>query len=260
MPFPTTFFGLFVIIASEVLDFAFIFFAIRRRLYRSLLFFLCYVILLVSRGMVWLWISHTPLFRTLPAFYFYWISDAALSILRLATIIEICWRSLRSYPAVWAFAWRILTVIGIALFSWAVVSAMDNTSRARFFVTTGMQRFEFMQAVLLLIVLAIGVYYRIHIPRLYFWVLIGICIYSAVQVANYQLGRITIHPTNSVYDLVRQYSFTISEIIWIWAVFQFATEPLQQPKLIPQAVYDKHSGQIHDRLRVLNDSLAALLH
>src|SRR5580704_11407421 len=168
----------FVVIGGDALHVALFILAFRRKLYRTLIFFFAYVMLLVPRDFIFLWISHTPLFRSLPVFYFYWITEFALSCLRLATIIEICWRSLRSYSVVWAIACRTLTAVGILLFSWAVNAAAHNTSRLRFFVTTGMQRFELMQAVLLLTVLAFGVYYRIHIPPFYRWVLTGICIYS----------------------------------------------------------------------------------
>jgi hypothetical protein len=215
---------------------------------------------LVPRDFIWLWISHTALFRTMPAFYFYWASEAILSILRLATIIELCWRALRDYPSVWALAWRFLTGIGVVLSLWVVNSALHNTSRLKFFITVGLQRFELMQAVLLLSVMAIGLYYQIQIPPLYRWVLIGICIFSAVQVANYELGSITVHPTNSVFDFVRRYSFTASQGIWVWAVWRWAAVLHRPPELISSAVYDEHSVRIHNRLQSLNDHLAGLLH
>jgi hypothetical protein len=258
MPSLSAILSFVIIVGGDALHIALFIFAFRRKLYQRLVFFFVYIMLLVPRDFIFLWISHTALFRTKSAFYFYWITDVSLSLLRLATIIEVCWRTLRNYPAVWALAWRALTGMGIMLLLWAVNSAAHNTSRLRFFVTSGMQKFEFMQAVLLLIVLAIGVYYRIHLPPLYRWVLTGICIYSAVQVANYELGRFTVHPTNTVFDFVRRYSFTASEAIWTWAVWRWAATPVSPPERIPQAVYELHSAEVHDRLRDLNDRLTKL--
>jgi hypothetical protein len=256
---PSALFSFVVTTVDYTLHVALFIFALRRKLNRNLVFFFVYIMLLVPRDFIWLWVSHTSLYGTKPAFYSYWVSEAILSVLRLATIIEICWRSLRNYPLVWALAWRALTGIGVVLFLWGANSTAHNTSKLRYLVTTGMQRFEFLEAVLLLTVLTIGVYYRIHITPLYRWVLTGICIYSAVQVANYELGRITVHPSNSIFDLVRRYSFLIAEAIWTWAVWRWPAVPAQPHELIPQAVYDEHSAEIHDRLRELNDRLTRLL-
>jgi hypothetical protein len=115
-----------------------------------------------------------------------------------------------------------------------------------------------MQAILLLIVLTIGIYYRIHISPLHRWVLTGICTYSAVLVTNYELGRNTGIVANSIYDFVQRLSFTATEVIWTWAVWRWAALPARPAKLIPQEVYEEHSAGIHDRLRDLNDRLRVI--
>jgi hypothetical protein len=260
MPSSSAIIGLFITLVSDAFSIALFAFALQRKLYRKSAFFTAYILLLVPREFAWLWISNTSLLRTTPAFYFYWITDIFLSILRLATILEICWCALRNYPAVWSVARRILTSIGIILLLWTGNSALHNTRWIKYFISMSMQRFEFMQAALLLILLIIGVYYRIHIPALYRLVLIGICIYSAVQVANYEWGRFTTEPMNPVFDLLRRIPFIAAEAIWAWAVWRWGDVPVQPPDLIPQAVYDEHSPVIHDRLRDLNDRLARLRH
>jgi hypothetical protein len=255
----SNFFSTFFSIATYALELAIFVFALKRKLYRTLLFFFLYIIFLLSRDLLYLWISHTSLIGPIAYFYCYWTSEAILSILRLATVLEICWRALRPYPAVWALTWRILTILGIALILFGVNSARHNTSRPRYFVTTTMQRFELLQAVLLLAILAIGVYYEVYVTTLYKWVLIGICIYSSIQVANYELGHITAHPTNTAFDFVRRYSFTFTEVIWTWAVWRWGAAPGVPADLLSQQVYDEQSVRIHDRLRELNDRLSGLL-
>ena len=252
-------FGLFVSGIAVILDIALFVLALKRRLYRSVVCFFAYLIFLTPRELILLWISHANLFTTMPAFYFYWSTDTVLSSLRLATIIEISRRALRDYPFVWALAWRFLTAVGGILLFWTTSAALLNAHHLKFLITIGLQRFELTQAILLLIVLMIGVYYRIQIPPLYRWILVGICIYSAVQVANYELGRLTAHPTNSVFDYVRRYSFVASQTVWMWALWRWAAVSQQPPELISQEFYDEHSERTHNRLRDLNDRLARLL-
>lgn len=233
--------------------------AIRRKLYRSLPIFFVYISFLLCRDFLFLTVQHAPFIRTHAYAYTYWATEAILSAFRLATVLEICRQTVRPYTAVWALAWRVLSTIGIILVLFGVNSARHNTSRPRFFITTTMQRFELLQAVLLLTVLAIGVYYTLHIPPLYKWVLVGICFYSAVEVANFELGRITIHPTNTFFDYVHRYAFTITQAIWAWAMWRHGDLPPQKREFIPQDVFDEHSADIHNRLRELNDRLKQFL-
>jgi hypothetical protein len=253
-------FGLVVSAIAVVLDIALFVLALRRRLYQSVVCFYAYLIFLTPRELILLWISQANLFTTMPAFYFYWSTDAVLSSLRLATIIEISRRALRDYPFVWGLAWRFLMGVGGILLFWTISAALHNAHHLKFLITIALQRFELTQAILLLMVLMIGVYYQIQIPPLYRWVLVGICIFSAVQVANYELGRLTAHPTNSVFDYVRRYSFVASQTVWIWALWRWANVSRRPPELISQEVYDEHSETTHNRLRALNDRLASLRH
>jgi hypothetical protein len=260
MHYAAELFALFFGLIGDTLDILLFVLGLRRKLYRSLICFFAYIMFLVPRDFIWLWISHTTLFGTIPAFYFYWTTESILSILRLATIIEIARRALRDYPSVWALAWRFLAAIGAILFFWTADAALRHSHHLKFLITIGLQRFELMQATLLLSVLMIGVYYRIQIRPSYRWILVGICIFSAVQVANYELGRLTVHATNSVFDYLRRYSFLASQTIWMWALWRWAAVPHQPPELVSQALYDEHSERAHDRLRALNDRLAGLLH
>jgi hypothetical protein len=242
--------------ASICLELMLFYFAFRRRLYRQLVFFSIYIFIVTVQDLVGLWISYSSWYSAIAWNETYWSVQFVLSLLRLLTIAEIARRSMRGYPAIWAFTWRILSVAAVILLFWTTYSAAQNVHHFRKFIAGAGQRFEFMQAVLLLLLLLLGAYYRMRISPLFRLILIGICIYSAVQVANNQFLLVRSVRTDAVFDYVRRGSFLISFAIWTYAVWRWGATPDVPPKLVSQAKYEALSPQIHDRLRELNDRLA----
>ena len=112
-------------------------------------------------------------------FYTYWILAFTLSFFRLYVILEICKLVLRDYSAVKTFAWRILSTVGVIMFSWTAYFAIRNAHHLRRLVLTFQETTDLTFALLLLTLMGLGVYYRIRIPTLFRYVLIGSCIYSA---------------------------------------------------------------------------------
>jgi hypothetical protein len=235
-----------------------LFFIFRRKLYKRLIFFTAFQILLLAWAILWTCVSGTPAFTSPIWFNIYWGVQSAISILKLFTIAEISNRVLHEYPAIRVLATGLLGGTTAILLFWTADSAIHNVHHIRRFILLGNQRFEFMLTVLLLIVLMIGAYYRIQIPSLYRLILIGIGIYSSIQVANNELAiHIAIIP-GSIFDYMRRAPSTISNVIWAYAVWRCSPVPDAKPDLISQATYDDLSPQIHERLRELNDKLAGL--
>jgi type VI protein secretion system component VasK len=116
-----------------------------------------------------------------------------------------------------------------------------------------------MQALLLLLVLLLGVYYQVRISHMYRLILIGFCVYSAVQVANNQFLLLNNAPGDSVFGYIRKGSFLIALAIWTYAVWRWGADSTTPHNLISQSQYNELSPQIHDRLRELNDKLAKLI-
>jgi hypothetical protein len=181
-----------------------------------------------------------------------------LSFLRLSITLEICTLVLHEYPALKAFAWRILYGLSAVLFSWTTYFAIRNAHHVRVLILTFQQTTDISFALLLLTLMGIGVYYQMRIPQLYRLILIGSCIYSAEQAVGSELGRYTANPGNSVFDFAQRLCCTLMYAIWAWAVWRWGRTPIQPPELVSQSVYDDLSPQIHDRLRDLNDKLADL--
>ncbi len=249
----------FATILGDTAQLSLLLLAFRRKLWRQLTFLFVYVIFLVPREAIWAGVSHTPLLFTKRAFYFYYITDFVLIFLRVFIIAEICWRVLRVYPAIRTLAWRFLTLIGLALFSWAAFTAVRHPHFRKNLILIGLQRLNISLAVLLLLLLIIGIYYAVRVHPLYRFVLIGSCIYSAIQIVDMEVGRLISMPTNSIFDYAQRFSFALMIGIWAWGAWRWAGVTAQPPALISQHTYDALSPQIHDRLRDLNDRLAGLL-
>jgi hypothetical protein len=190
-------------------------------------------------------------------FYSYWIGAFTLAYLRLFIILEICDLVLREYAAVKALAWRILLTVTAIMFSWTAFFAVRNAHHLGRLVLTFQQTTDLSFAVLLLTLMSLGVYYKMRIPPLYRYLLIGSCIYSAEQVICTELFRVTANITNSIFDFASRFAWFLMMVIWTWAVWRWARVPAQAPERIPQSVYDELSPRLHDRLRDLNDRRAA---
>lgn len=231
--------------------------SIRYKLYRKLIFFFAYIVLLGAQEPVIWWVSYLPWFNSTAWGNTYWSIQLCLSLLRLLTIAEISRRSLVPYPAVWSMGWRLLSAAAAILLAWTAYSAFQGRHHFRIFIAGGFQRFETMQAILLLLLLFLGVYYRVRISQLYRLILIGICIYSAIQIANNPLLLAKI-PADSVWQYIYRGSFLIPMVIWTYAVWRWGGTSTTPPDLISQEKYDELSPQIHDRLKELNDKLSDL--
>jgi hypothetical protein len=173
----------------------------------------------------------------------------------LLLILEIALRSLKQYATVWHYARRILAQGGAVIVFLGTRSAILHAHPRQQLFLTIQQYFNITEAVLLLLILAIGLYYRIHVSDLFRAILAGICIYSAVQIVNSELGRYIPAPTYSAFEFIGRYTFVIMVGIWTWALWKWFGTSQQPQQLIPQAQYDELSPQVHDRLRELNNRL-----
>ncbi len=229
-----------------------------RSLYRRLPVFTLFVVSYITRDIVALFIYYTPLVRSLTWIYFFWTSDLLLTAMYLVVIAEIAKLFLCDYPSIWRFASRLLAIVTLILMSWTVYSAFRFYPHPRLFILVGDQRLVLTITVLILLVMAIGAYYRLKLPPLYRLVLVGIGIYAAVQVVANQIEMQYRLGPNSIWEYMRRGSFTISVAVWIYGVWRFAGPPALRAELISQSKYDYLSPQVHSRLRDVIQKLANL--
>jgi hypothetical protein len=244
--------------AAVCFELALCYTAYKRRLSRQLTFFSVYIVLLTVQDIASWGVKYAPWFSSPSYRYIFYSVQFVLSLLRLLTIGEIARRTLRGYPAVWGFTWRALSAVTVFLFSWTTYSAIQRAHHFRRFLAVGSQRFELMQTILLLLFLFLVVYYRVQISLLYRLILVGIGIYSAVQLVTNQLLLLNKLPADSIGDYIGRGLFLVPLAIWTYAVWRWGAASNNPPELISQSQYDDLSPQIHDRLKDLNDKLNKL--
>ena len=236
-------------------------FLLYRGTVRRLWFFGADLLALLVFNSTWLVISNNPvMFRSTWAYHYFWWFEMGLSCLRLVTIGEISWRTLRRYPAVWQLASTVLLLTASVLLFWTAMATRFNPRFVQQFVDVGLQRLEFLQAVLLLVVLSMIYRYRIPVIPLHRLVILGLCVYSSIQVFNNELGWLEPIRLFPVFDNIRRVSITISESIWLYA----ASRPVVQSTTESGAVlaypnFEELIPAVHRRLQELNDRLADLL-
>jgi hypothetical protein len=232
-----------------------------RSLGRRLPAFALFVVLFVTRDVVMLFFLNRPFSYTHAWYYIFWTSEFVLSAMYLFVIAEVAGLFLRDYPSIWRSASRLLAVVGTVLTTWTVYSAMRFWGHPRLFVSVGDQHLVLTIAILILLLMAIGSYYRLKLHPLYRLVLIGIGIYASVQVVANQIEIQYRMGPNSIFDYMRRGSFGISELVWIYAIWRWAAaaRPVRKSELIPQSEYDHLSPQVHNCLRDMTQQLASLV-
>jgi hypothetical protein len=233
-----------------------------RNVCRRLPVFTLFVVSFVTRDVVFLFFVNRPFTYTLTWYYIFWISEFILSAMYLFVIAEVARLFLRDYPSIWRSASRLLAVVGIVLTTWTVYSAMRFFGHPRFFFTVGDQRLMLTVAVLILLLMAIGSYYRLKLHPLYRLVLIGIGIYASVQVVTNQIEiQYRLASNTALWDFLRRGSFGIGELVWIYAVWRWAAAapPVRQSELITQSEYDHLSPRVHNRLQDVIQKLASMV-
>lgn len=237
-----------------------LFFIVRHRSYRVIRFFTAYVVVLVVRDAAWFVISNNhAMYVSLWAYYGFWSTEFLLSWLRAFAIAEICWRTLRRYTAVWPLSATLLGVISASLLLWSAISAANNVHFYQRFVDIGLQRIEFMQTAVILAFMAVLVRYQVPVLPLHRWLLIGLGVYSAIQVFNNELGWLEPQRLLPVFDIVRRVAINVSELIWLYAVAVTVRNSSPTEPDSATGEWDALAPAVHDRLRELNDRLGEML-
>jgi len=232
-----------------------------RNLRRRLPVFTLFVVLFVTRDVAILFVDRAFTY-TRTWYCIFWTSEFIISVMYLFMIAEVARLFLRGYPSIWRSASRLLTAVGIVLTAWTVYSMMRFWGHLRLFFSVGDHRLTLTITILILLLMAIGSYYRLKLHPLYRLVLIGIGMYTSVQlVTNQLLIQNRLASATPFWDFLRRGSFGISELVWMYAIWRWAAAapPFRQSELISQSKYDHLSPQIHNRLQDVIQKLASLV-
>jgi hypothetical protein len=160
---------------------------------------------------------------------------------------------------VWDVTWRALATIAGALLLWSGYSAMQHTAKVAKFFYNGLQGFEFMQAVLLGASLAAITYYHVQLLPIHKLMLIGLCLYSLLQVLTYAMASPKPSTMHYWFSLVRQISYGITIVIWLYAFARPVENTANAPALLSRDECNDLSVEFDGRLRILNNRLLGIL-
>lgn len=229
--------------------------ALHRGLSHRLPIFTTYLMLLVLNEFIWWPAYHLLDLRSKMAFFIYWGLQAILLIARGAVIVEICWRLLRDYSGIWRLARQALTIAGVILVLLAIPRWNQRGSRLSLTVLSGERGLEFAVVMILLIGLALCRYYQIRIEPPVPMILLGLGMYSAVQIINNGLLEAWKSNYFARWNDVRGATFELAILFWCVALWKPLPATRLAPSLLSPEVYWQVSPEMNDQLRELNQKL-----
>lgn len=264
MPLHLNWFDSYSWVLGASLDAALLLLIAFRKPVRQVSFFVAYIVTLVGREIWWYYTSqHLPGTHAeayLVPYTLYWASEFILSLLRLATCIQLWWLSVRVFPAIWKASWRTLAFFSAVLLAWTAISVYVHRQGATSFFYVGEQRFEFMQAFLLVAILAFAAYYAIDFKTGYRAFLVGLCIYSVTLCVVVTVAALNPNHTFRWFSLARQLAFDGMLCLWVYASFKLAPAPKTGSDADSTGIYARLAPELNYRLRELNNQLAGILH
>ncbi len=224
-----------------------------RHLYRRLRLFTVYVVLLsVKDAVVW-WAYHEWGYTSRPAWYVYWVASGVVLLARGLVVAELCWAGLRNYPALWPVLRKILALIAFVLLTCAGVAAARSSYRIVAFVLTTERGLELAASVILVTLFAVSVRYRAWLEPLERNIVLGLAMYSTLQMLNniFMTPRMT--PYFPWWESVRVGCFDI--VMAMWVIPLLKPLPASSP---PQPLISEQASLY--LLRQLLDRMQALAH
>jgi len=189
--------------------------AFYRGLYQRLPLFTVYASLLLAEAVVVRWVYHQWGYTSLAAWYVYWTALGVVLAARGLVVAELCWTSLRNYPAIWSFARRLLSVTALVVLTYAGIAAARNASPMVAFLLTTERGLELSVAVILVALLGIGVRYKVWLEPIERNVALGLALYSTFQMVNNTFMNQWMSAYFHWWGSTRVASFEIAMVIWI---------------------------------------------
>ena len=245
-------------IAGLLLESAVLALALRHGLFRRLPVFTSYLAAVVLVEIIrWSVVSvsgfTSPQYR-----WAYWLTQASLMILRGLVVAEICREVFGKHLGVWRMCRVFLASVAAILCAYAAVAAWRNQDHLRTLITTADRGLELAILGTLVFAFLFARYYLIRIDRLVALISTGLVFYAAVQVVNseFMFSWKSYFPS---YSAIVVYSFAISMLIWLVAVWRPIPARAPSAVLLGEQTYGEMMPEVNLRLRQLNNRLLEIL-
>jgi hypothetical protein len=231
--------------------------ALVRRLWRTLPYFVAYLVLLVLiEGVRWAVIVVAGADSPAHA-WTYWMTQPVLILARGAALADLCRAALGPYRGVWRIARSLLLLAAAFMLAFAAVHT-GGTGRISSYLVFLERELEFAVVVALLVLLVLSRYYGATLDRPLGGIAQGLAFYSSVVILS---SSILIGPFTLpwwLFSSVRSVAYFLTLCLWGYAL----SAPLPQqvrPELSTVQSYERNSRAVSDRMRELNDRLLNLM-
>jgi hypothetical protein len=226
-----------------------------RQLYRRLPFFSLYAALLVAEVTTVWWVYREWGYNSLSAWYTYWSASAVVLVARALVVAELCWTSLRIYPAIWSLVRKLLSLIAVVVLTQAAITAFNNSSPISVFVLTTERGLEVAFAVILVALLGFGVRYKVPLGRVERNIVIGLGIYSGFQVINNTFMNQWMSRYFHWWVSTRLIAFDMAMMVWIITLPKVVAPPELSPTLMSEQVAVRLLRDLLTNMRELTNEL-----
>jgi hypothetical protein len=225
-----------------------------RRLYKRFPFFSIYAGLLVAEvGVVWsvyrLWG-----FNSLFAWYTGWCAVGVVLLARGLVVGELCWTSLRNYPAIWSVVRKVLVFAAVIVLALSAISAYQQKALAAFILTLD-RGTEISILVILIGLLGFGTLYDVPLGPVERNLALGIGIYSAFQVINDSFMNEWMNRYFHWWNSTRVVAFDVAIVMWALPLRKALPPAEHAPALLNEQVARRLLRQLLDRMREVTDEL-----
>ena len=249
-------------VAGVALDLTLLALLLFRKPARQVTAFSAYFVFFIARELWWYWtVRHVPDISTTNHYLYYisyWASEFVLCVLRLAVAVQVWHLSVRKYPAIWKITWRVVWLVAIGLSAWSALSAYSYRDWIVEFFYVGVQRFEFMQAFVMVVILAFAVQFRIEFSPGYRLLLYGLCFYSVTQCIMATLSFRNPVLTFAWFNAAREVAYALVQVSWIYALYHMVPAVEFKPAPDSAELYDRMAPELNLRMQQLNNRMTEM--
>ena len=226
-----------------------------RGLHRRLPLFGLYTIMLVAETVAVRWTYHHWGYTSSAARYVYWSSLSVVLLARMLAVAELCWKSLRPFPAVWMITRRWLAVLALALFIYAFISSARNNSPVFTFLVTAERSLDFGIVVILFALLRLRRRYDLWLDGVERSVLFGFAVYSTFQTVNDAFMQKWMMKYFSWWVSASVVSFEVAMLIWIAPLLRPLPPTTPPPTLFSEEESVTMLKQALERMRKIAEEM-----
>ncbi len=245
----------FLWVAETTLTFVLFALVFARGLHRRLPLFAAYVSLLVVETVAVHWTYRHWGYTSAAARYVYWSSLGIVLLARVLAVAELCWRSLRSSPAVWAITRRWLALLALALFVYTAIASARNNSPVIAFLLTAERSLDFGIVVILFALLRLGRHYDKRFGGVERNVLFGFAVYSTFQTVNDAFMQKWMMRYFHWWVSASVVSFEAALLIWIVPLLRPLPPPASSPTLLSKEESVTLLTEVLERMRKIAEEM-----